>query len=131
MDNAISNYAAQRDRLDRLDAAVLASQRAVQLATEGYEGGFTDYLNVLDAQRQLYDLQDQQAVARQTVTTQYIALYKSLGGGWENYQQIPAIHSPRPAIIAAGREVIAPTTQAAQLKGRRAFLSVGRMLLSQ
>ena len=109
VDNAIGNYIAQRDRLDRLNAAVDASRRALELATQGYQGGFTDYLNVLDAQRQLYDLQDQQAIAQQVVALQYIALYKALGGGWENYQNIPPIRQPQPALIAAGREVVAPT----------------------
>lgn len=109
VDDAIANYTAQRDRLDRLNDAIVASERAVYIATQRYERGLTDYLNVLDAQRQLYDLQDQQAVAEQSVATEYIALYKALGGGWENYQLIPPIRHPQPAIIAAGREVISPT----------------------
>jgi NodT family efflux transporter outer membrane factor (OMF) lipoprotein len=109
VDNAISNYQAQRDRLDRLNDAVAASERAVQLATQRYERGLTIFLDVLDAQRQLFDLQDQQAVAEQSVVTQYIALYKALGGGWEHYRQVPPVRRPQPAIIAAGREVVSPT----------------------
>ena len=31
---------------------------------------------------------------------EFIDLYRSLGGGWENYQQLPPIHRPEPAIIA-------------------------------
>jgi NodT family efflux transporter outer membrane factor (OMF) lipoprotein len=109
VDDAISNYQAQRDRLDRLNDAVGASQRAVQLATQRYERGLTDFLNVLDAQRQLFELEDQQAVAEESVVVQYIALYKALGGGWEHYQQVPNIRRPQPALIAAGRETVAPT----------------------
>ena len=30
----------------------------------------------------------------------FIALYRSLGGGWENYQSLPPIHRPQPAVIA-------------------------------
>ena len=108
VDDAITNYTAQRDRLDRLNDAVTASERAVYLATQRYERGLTDFLNVLDAQRQLYDLQDQQAVAEQSVATEYIALYKALGGGWENYQFIPPVRRPQPAVLAAGREIVAP-----------------------
>ena len=109
VDNAISNYQAQRDRLEQLNEAVAASDDAVRLATQRYERGLTIFLDVLDAQRQLFDLQDQQAVAEQSVVTQYIALYKALGGGWEHYQQVPPLRRPQPAIIAAGREVVAPT----------------------
>jgi NodT family efflux transporter outer membrane factor (OMF) lipoprotein len=106
VDNAISNYNAQRDRLNNLNDAVAASQRAVSLATQRYERGLTDFLNVLDAQRQLYDLQDQQAVAEESVVIEYIALYKSLGGGWEPYQKVPNIRRPRPALLAAARQAI-------------------------
>ena len=102
MENAITNYTAQRDRLGRLDEAVAASQRAVKLATQRYERGLTDFLNVLDAQRQLYDLQDQYAVAQEGVVVEYIALYKALGGGWEHFQNLPDPIHPRPAIVAAG-----------------------------
>ncbi|HXE51687.1 MAG TPA: TolC family protein, partial [Tepidisphaeraceae bacterium] len=111
VDNAISNYNAQREQVDRLNEAVAASERAVTLATQRYERGLTDFLNVLDAQRQLYGLQDQQAVAQEEMVLQYIAIYKALGGGWENYQQIPTIRKPQPAVIAAGREALAPTKQ--------------------
>lgn len=111
VDDAISNYQAQRDRLDRLNDAVGASRDAVRLATQRYERGLTIFLDVLDAQRQLFGLQDQQAVAEEEVVTQYIALYKALGGGWEHYQQVPPVRRPQPALIAAGREVVAPTPE--------------------
>ena len=32
---------------------------------------------------------------------QFIALYKALGGGWEQYQSLAPIHKPQPAVIAA------------------------------
>jgi hypothetical protein len=31
---------------------------------------------------------------------QFIELYRGLGGGWENYQTLPSVHRPEPAIIA-------------------------------
>lgn len=111
VDNAIGNYTAQRDRLDRLNDAVAASQRVATLATQRYQQGLTTYLDVIDAQRELYNLQEQQAQAEESVVLQYIALYKALGGGWENYQNVPPIRHPQPAVIAAGREVIAHTKQ--------------------
>ena len=111
VDNAISNYHAQRDRLDRLNDAVAASERAVQLATQRYDRGLTDFLNVLDAQRQLYGLQDQQVIAQESVVVQYIALYKALGGGWEPFQRVPDIRHPQPTVFASIRETVAPTSQ--------------------
>jgi hypothetical protein len=42
------------------------------------------------------------------VIVQYIAIYKSLGGGWESYQKIPPVRRPQPALVAAVREAISP-----------------------
>lgn len=106
VDDAIGNYTAQRDRLDRLNDALAASRRAVDLATQRYERGLTEFLNVLDAQRQLYAIQDDYAVGQQAVVLQFIAVYKSLGGGWERYQSVPAIPRPQPAVIAAGAQLL-------------------------
>ena len=47
-----------------------------------YETGLTDFNNVLDTQRSLFDQQDE-LVARQTnVVLNLIRIYKTLGGGW-------------------------------------------------
>jgi len=108
VDNAIGNYTAQQDRLEQLNLAVSDAQRTVQLATERYQNGQTSLLDVVDAQRQLYDLQDQYALAQETTDVQYIALYKALGGGWEPFQRVPLIRKPRPAVIAATATAIAP-----------------------
>jgi hypothetical protein len=37
---------------------------------------------------------------------QFVQLYKSLGGGWQEYQAVPAIRRPQPAIVAAFRRVL-------------------------
>jgi hypothetical protein len=68
----------------------------------------TDFLNVVDAERQQYDLEEQYAAAQVAVGEQFVALYKSLGGGWEHYQSIPPIRQPQPAIIAAFRRLLNP-----------------------
>jgi NodT family efflux transporter outer membrane factor (OMF) lipoprotein len=103
VDTASSAYAAQSDRLQHLDIALKASQQALSLATKRYDRGLTDMLNVIDAQRQEFDLEQQYIVAQQTAAEQFIALYKALGSGWEQYQKIPSIRQPLPAVIAALR----------------------------
>jgi NodT family efflux transporter outer membrane factor (OMF) lipoprotein len=108
VENALSAYSAEQDRLQDLNDALVASQRAVTLANERYDRGLTDFLNVTDAERQLYEIQDQYAIAQENVVVQFIAIYKSLGGGWEAYQKIPAIRKPQPAIVATVREIISP-----------------------
>ncbi len=101
VDTAISAYTAQLDRLSNLGDALAAGQQAEGYASERYKRGLTDFLNVLDAQRQEYDIEDQYAVAQSATADAFVTLYKALGGGWENYQSIPPIRRPKPAIIAA------------------------------
>jgi len=105
VEDALTNYGAERNRFDQLTVAVASSQQAVNLATERYQRGLAEFLNVLDAQRQLYDLQDQLAASQQVVSTQLIALFKALGGGWEGFAELPPPVRPQPAIFAAGREL--------------------------
>jgi NodT family efflux transporter outer membrane factor (OMF) lipoprotein len=106
VEEAMSAYSADLDTIADLKDALVSSQRAVTLAQERYDRGLTDFLNVTDAERQLYEIQDQYAVAQEDVAVQFIAIYKSLGGGWENYQKIPNIRRPQPAVIAGVREVL-------------------------
>jgi NodT family efflux transporter outer membrane factor (OMF) lipoprotein len=109
VDTALDAYAAQQDRLKNLGEAMVAGQRAVDLATERYNRGLTDFLNVVDAERQFYAIQEQYAAAQVEQGEQFVKLYKSLGGGWQGYQAVPAIRQPQPAIIAAFRRTLGST----------------------
>ncbi len=106
VDTSLEAYEAEQVRMDKLGTSMLAGQRAVDLANGRYDRGLTDFLNVVDAERQFYDLQIQYTDAQVAEGEQFVALYKSLGGGWENFQAVPAIRRPEPAIIAAFRRAI-------------------------
>ena len=106
VDTSVDAYAAEQARIDQLSTAMIAAQRAVDLATERYDRGLTDFLNVVDAERQFYDLQEQYADAQVAEGEQFVQLYRNLGGGWENFSEVPAIRRPQPAIIAAFRRVL-------------------------
>jgi NodT family efflux transporter outer membrane factor (OMF) lipoprotein len=98
VDTTWDAYGAEQERVAKLGDALVASQRAVTLANERYARGLTDFLNVVDAERH--------SDAQVSVDEQFIALYRSLGGGWENYQDLPPVHVPQPAIIAAFHRVL-------------------------
>lgn len=100
VDSSYGVYRAEQQSLGELSTALIASQRAVTLANERYERGVTDFLNVVDAERAEYALEEQYAQAQVAAAGAFIALYRSLGGGWQNYQSLPPIHRPEPAIIA-------------------------------
>ncbi len=105
VDQAIKQYRLDRQRLKALGEAAKESHRAVELATERYKRGATDFLNVLDAQRQDFALAEDKARAGQVVTEAYVAFYKALGGGWELYDELPPIPAPQPAVIATVRRL--------------------------
>lgn len=89
-ENALVDFGQERVRHDYLRESVQASEIAAKLARQRFENGATDFLTVLDADRVLYVAQDQLAQSDTRTATALVAVYKSLGGGWEvEYQQKP------------------------------------------
>jgi NodT family efflux transporter outer membrane factor (OMF) lipoprotein len=97
----LARYRALMSTLKALGSAVDESKRAVDLATERYDRGVTDFLNVLDAERQENELEIQYAQARADAADSFIAVYKALGGGWEMFDEPLPQPTAKPAIIAA------------------------------
>ena len=56
---------------------------------------------MLLARLELFELQDQYAIAQESVVREFVALYKALGGGWEGYEAPAPPPPPKPALIAA------------------------------
>jgi len=104
VDNALTTYDAERSRLDSLGRAVSDAQRALDLATQRYDRGIIDYLNVLDAQRSLYALLDEQAVSESIAVSDFVTVCQSLGGGWEGFPPPAPLSAPLPAILATVRD---------------------------
>lgn len=98
VENSLVGYQREQTRRDSLATAVEANQRAVNLAIELNTRGLTDYLSVLDAQRALFLTQDQLAESEGAVLTKLVALYKALGGGWE---ELPVPVTPQRKIDEA------------------------------
>ncbi len=83
VDNAMVVSAKEGERIKAFYDAVNANKKAVDLAKQLYIYGQTDYLNILLAQRALYASEDALVQSIRTVSTNLVALYKALGGGWE------------------------------------------------
>ena len=83
VENALIAYGNEQQRMSFLEAETAASQRSVDLAQERYQQGLVDFLNVLDAQRQLYRAEDALAVSKAQLALDLVGLYESLGGGWD------------------------------------------------
>ncbi len=82
VENALVGVAQQQERWSALQRAITANEQAVSLSQERYRSGVSEFLNVLESQRQLYDAEDAAAQSQSAVLTSLVALYKSLGGGW-------------------------------------------------
>jgi len=66
----------------RLSDALGASDQSLKLANQLYKGGATDFLDVLSAQQAYLQDADELNQARREHALAAVALYRSLGGGW-------------------------------------------------
>ena len=79
---AIVAYRQEQIRRDHLRNAVTATTRSVFLVRTQYISGLTNFQNYLDAQRSLFDQQDQLASSEGQVVKNLINLNRALDGGW-------------------------------------------------
>lgn len=101
VETSLSNFSREQVRQAALVEAVAANRQAVDYSLQLYTGGKTDFLNVLNAQRQLLGSEASLSQSRTAVMTDLISLYKALGGGWAPPEQQPdafkSIESPASA----------------------------------
>ncbi len=83
VENSLVLYAKEQVRRNSLQDAVVSSQKSLDTSNKLYANGLTDFLHVLDAERSLYQAQDALVQSDRAISANLIALYKSLGGGWE------------------------------------------------
>lgn len=81
-EGTLISYGYAQSRRDTLEQAATASSRAAELAKQRFEGGLSDFLDVLDAERDALSVQDSLAQSRTQTATSLVAVYKALGGGW-------------------------------------------------
>ncbi|MDR4307597.1 TolC family protein [Chelatococcus sambhunathii] len=82
IENALVSLAKERQRIAQLSAAASNYREAARLARELYRAGSADFLDVLDAERSAFEAEDS-LQSRVSAATDYIALDKALGGGWD------------------------------------------------
>ncbi|HEV7302403.1 MAG TPA: efflux transporter outer membrane subunit [Tepidisphaeraceae bacterium] len=87
VENTLTAFDREQSRRRRLASAVSSNQRAVSLSQQLYERGLGDFLDVLQAQQALFNSQDALARSEAQVSANLVALYKALGGGWDEAAQ--------------------------------------------
>jgi multidrug efflux system outer membrane protein len=68
---------------ERQEQSVRDLQQSVNVSLMRYRGGTSNYLDVLDSQRSLFNAELTLALARNNEYQSLIQLYKALGGGWK------------------------------------------------
>jgi NodT family efflux transporter outer membrane factor (OMF) lipoprotein len=82
-ESALVVYARQLDRNASLHAARDQSAEAASQARQLFQYGKTDYLTVLDAERTLATNESALAASQAELSSDQIAVFLALGGGWE------------------------------------------------
>jgi multidrug efflux system outer membrane protein len=88
VENALISSTKEAQRREALAEAVDANRKAVQYSIQLYTQGQVDFLNVLDAQRSLYVSEQALVQSTHDISTDLVALYKALGGGWTEEPQM-------------------------------------------
>jgi multidrug efflux system outer membrane protein len=80
--DALLSHAKSRDQLAYQDREVRTLRTYLELARLRYDEGYTSYIEVLDAERSLFEAEVAQAQTQSQVYTSVVNLYKAMGGGW-------------------------------------------------
>ena len=84
--DALAGRATLADQLAALQAQAAAERDRLRLADLRYRNGIANYLDLLDAQRSLFAIEQALAQVRLAQRANEVQLYKALGGGWTDYQ---------------------------------------------
>jgi outer membrane protein, multidrug efflux system len=88
--------------------AVAAYRQAVTLSNQRYVSGFAGYLDVLQAEQNLFPAENALAQIRFNRLANFVQLYKALGGGWNLSDPAWA----RPGAASAAKAAFLPSEQA-------------------
>jgi len=82
-ENAIAAFSAEQQRRGFLTEAQKASSEGYQLTEDLYQQGLKNYLQVQESNQLLISAEENLLDSQAALFLSYIALYKSLGGGWD------------------------------------------------
>lgn len=94
VENALVSLSQERIRVGKLASSAKSYGEAARLETTLFKAGEASLLDVLDAERSLYTAEDTMLQSRVLVATEYIALNKALGGGWDG-----TVDTAKPEIV--------------------------------
>ena len=99
VDNALTAYAEDQHRHVDVAESVRQNEAALAAARQRYTEGVADFLNVVSSETTLLQSQNDLASLDVQITTDLVALYRALGGGWEAAELPPEPESERPGLL--------------------------------
>ncbi len=81
-EDALINIRTLEEELKYAEIQIIASKNATKLSKQRYDGGVTSYLEVLEAERTLFNIELYYSELLQRRLSAYVILFKTLGGGW-------------------------------------------------
>jgi multidrug efflux system outer membrane protein len=82
VDDALIAVQKSREQFEIQGKQVDALRTYLRLARLRYEGGYTSYLEVLDAERNLFNSELQYTQTQAATLTNLVSVYMAMGGGW-------------------------------------------------
>ncbi|MBL7845688.1 MAG: efflux transporter outer membrane subunit [Cyclobacteriaceae bacterium] len=82
VENSLAEIRTYRNEFTARQTQVAATEQSLTLSKALYDNGYTSFLQVLDAERELYNAQFEKSLALQYQLISTVRLYKALGGGW-------------------------------------------------
>ena len=102
--NTLTAYKTEQVRREHLKAQVEHAKQALVLARSRYEQGVADITTLLTDAQSVLSAEQQLAQSQTNVSVDLIALFKALGGGWEETYPDPRAIAP-PVLTAAAEPV--------------------------
>lgn len=91
VEDSLAEQSLAREKLDAQFKQVNALRNYRDLAVLRYENGYSSYLEVLDAERNLFSIELDYIQTRGSLFHALINLYKAMGGGWTVEKKNPAL----------------------------------------
>lgn len=82
VENSLASIRTFRNEYTARETQVAATERSLVLSRALYDNGYTSFLQVLDAERELFNSQFEKSLALENQLISTVRLYKALGGGW-------------------------------------------------
>jgi outer membrane protein, multidrug efflux system len=82
VENSLAEIRTYTNEYEARQTQVAATEKSLMLSKALYDNGYTSFLQVLDAERNLYYSEFEKSLALENQLTSTVRLYKALGGGW-------------------------------------------------